>query len=119
NAYPDMLLTKDDYIRLFEFIRNKRIANENVTYGCGHYLGDEYEGELRDWFYMCIAGIQVASIASNGDILACLDIERRPELLQGNIKTDRFSDVWKNRFAFYRQDLGQKCAECQNCESYK
>ena len=117
--YPDMLLTKDDYIRLFEFIRNKRIANENVVYGCGHYLGEEYEGELRDWFYMCIAGTQVASIASNGDILACLDIERRPELVQGNIKIDRFGDVWKNKFDFYRRDLGSECAACQKCESYK
>lgn len=119
NDYPDMLLTKEDYVRLFEFIRQKRIANENVTYGCSHYLGQEYAGELRDWFFMCIAGIQVASIASNGDILACLDIERRPELVQGNIHSGRFGDIWKNKFELFRQNIGHNCKECLECSEYK
>lgn len=74
--YPELILTKDDYIMLFEFIRNKRIAGEPVTYGCSHYLGMEYEREVRDWYYLCTAGLYTASITANGDIIACLDIER-------------------------------------------
>lgn len=73
--YPELILTKDDYIMLFEFIRNKRIAGEPVTYGCSHYLGMEYEREIRDWYYLCTAGLYTASITANGDIIACLDID--------------------------------------------
>ena len=37
--HPELLLTKEDYRTLFNYIRNKRIAGEPVCYGCSHYLG--------------------------------------------------------------------------------
>lgn len=113
--HPELLLTKEDYKYMMEFIRNKRIAGEPVEYGCSHYLGLEYEHEIRDWYFMCAAGYYVASIAANGDILACLDIERRPELVQGNIYKDRFSDVWFNKFKQFRTDLSDNCTKCKDC----
>lgn len=117
--YPELILTKDDYIMLFEFIRNKRIAGEPVTYGCSHYLGMEYEREVRDWYYLCTAGLYTASITANGDIIACLDIERRPELVQGNILHDRFSEIWKNKFKVFRRDLSNKNKQCLSCKERK
>jgi radical SAM protein with 4Fe4S-binding SPASM domain len=114
--FPELLLTDDDYRTLFEFIRNKRIAGEPVAYGCSHYLGMEYEREVRDWYYLCTAGLYTASISTNGDIVACLDIERRPEFVQGNILRDRFSDVWKNKFQIFRRDLSDDNAVCQKCD---
>lgn len=113
--YPELLLTKDDYCTLFEFIRNKRIAGEPVCYGCSHYLGMEYEHEVRDWYFHCTAGTYIASIMANGDITACLDIERRPEFIQGNILRDRFRDVWEQRFAIFRKDLCDENAQCRVC----
>ena len=117
--YPDVILTKDDYIQLFEFIRNMRIAGEPVSYGCSHYLGMEYEREVRDWYYLCTAGLYTASITANGDIIACLDIERRPELVQGNILKDRFSTVWKEKFKDFRIDLSDQCEKCKGCSEEK
>ncbi len=114
--HPELILTPDDYKYLFEFIRNKRIAGEPVCYGCSHYLGMEYEREVRDWYYLCTAGLYTASITANGDILACLDIERRPEFVQGNILTDRFSEVWKNKFQIFRRDLSDDNEVCSKCE---
>ncbi|MBP3309265.1 MAG: radical SAM protein [Ruminococcus sp.] len=117
--YPELLLTKEDYVTMFDFIRNKRIAGEPVTYGCSHYLGMEYEREVRDWYYLCTAGLYIASIMANGDITACLDIERRPEFIQGNILRDRFSEVWKNGFREFRRnlsDVNEKCASCDQCK---
>lgn len=114
-SYPELLLTKEDHKRLFEFIRDKRKAGEPVVYGCSHYLGLDYEGEVREWYYFCGAGTTIASITANGDIISCLDIERRPELLQGNVLVDRFSDVWYNRFKNFRIDLSDKCSKCQSC----
>lgn len=114
--HPELILTPDDYRYLFEFIRNKRIAGEPVCYGCSHYLGMEYEREVRDWYYLCTAGLYTASITANGDIVACLDIERRPEFVQGNILTDRFSEVWKNKFHIFRRDLADDNEVCSKCE---
>lgn len=113
---PDLMCTPGDYRRLFDFIREKREAGYPVEYGCSHYLGPELEGELRDWFWLCNAGIYTASIMANGDIGACLDIERRPETIQGNIRRDRFRDVWERRFELFRRDLCEGSDFCRGCE---
>lgn len=113
--HPELLLTPDDYITLFEFIRNKRIMGEPVSYGCSHYLGMEYEREVRDWYFLCMAGLYIASIMANGDITACLDIERRPEFIQGNILRDRFKDVWDNKFTEFRRNLHEENEKCKAC----
>lgn len=114
--HPDLMLTREDYVRLFDFIREKRAAGYPLEYGCSHYLGLEYEAEVREWYWLCNAGVYTASVMSNGDIGACLDIERRPETIQGNIRTDRLRDVWENRFELFRHDLSDLCAECRSCE---
>ena len=117
--HPELLLTKEDYQTMFEFIRNKRIAGEPVCYGCSHYLGLEYEREVRDWYFLCMAGIYTASIMANGNITACLDIERRPEFIQGNILKDNFKDVWENKFQIFRKNLcdeNEKCSACKDKE---
>ena len=113
--WPNRMLTQEDYRRLFSFIREKRLAGYPVEYGCSHYLGPELEGELRDWYWLCNAGIYTASIMSNGDVGACLDIERRPETIQGNIRETRFRDIWENRFALFRKDLSAESEYCRGC----
>ena len=110
-------LSPEEYERVLEFIREKRADNMPVTYGCTHYLGLEYEREVRDWYFLCNAGIYTAGIRANGDIGACLDIEKRPELLDGNILTDDFTHIWKNGFKSYRNDLSDKSAKCSACGS--
>lgn len=117
--YPNLALTPEDCVKMFEFIRNKRMQGEPVTYGCSHYLGMEYEREVRDWYFFCGAGTQIASIMANGDIAACLDIERRPEFIQGNIMRDRFKDVWENKFKEFRRNLCECNEKCRNCEDAK
>ena len=117
--HPELLLTKEDYITMFNYIRSKRMAGEPVCYGCAHYLGMEYEREVRDWYFLCTAGLYTASICVNGDIIACLDIEKRPEFVQGNIKTDRFKDVWENKFEIFRRDLSKDNEKCRNCSEAK
>lgn len=113
--WPSRMLTREDYLRLFSFIREKRQAGYPVEYGCSHYLGPAWERELRDWYWICNAGIYTASIMANGDIGACLDIERRPETIQGNIRQSRFRDVWEKRFELFRRDLSAGSAFCEGC----
>ena len=103
-----------------EFIRKKRFypqaEKQDVCYGCSHYLSVEYEREVRDYYFICGSGIYVASILCNGDIYSCLDIERKPELVQGNIAKDRFSRVWFEKFQESRQDRTLQCEMCMQCE---
>lgn len=116
--YPDLLMTAEDYRRLFDFIREKRMEDMPVTYGCSHFLGYQFEREVRDHYFICNAGIYTASILCDGDICGCLDIERRPEMIQGNILKDNLKDVWENRFEFFRKGLDEMSEECSAC-SYK
>ena len=114
----DLLLSDTQMIGLLNFIREKRYSAEtpmDVCFGCSHYLSYEYEHELRDNYFICGSGIYVGSILCNGDIYSCLDIERREELIQGNIARDRFSDVWRDGFRAFRSDRSQLCGRCREC----
>ncbi len=116
---PELLLSPDEYRRLFAFIREKRFAGPmEVCYGCSHFLGTDYEREVRPWYFLCNAGVYTASVTYSGDIISCLDVERRPELVQGNIRRDRFKDVWENRFTIWRSDY-RKAGPCADCEFYE
>lgn len=110
-------LESEDYKKMYNFIRDKRKQNYPVMYGCSHYLGLDYEREVRDWYFLCNAGIYTASIMANGDIGACLDIERRSETIQGNILLDDFTKVWYNRFKIFRTSLSEKNEKCRSCNS--
>lgn len=114
----DMLLSPDQFARLLSYIREKRFDPDcpmEVTFGCSHYLGAEYERMVRDHYFLCGAGTLTASVRSNGDICACLDIENRPELVQGNIRRDDLMDVWRNRFEAFRRDRTADCGRCIEC----
>ena len=116
--HPDLQLSYEEMLQLLDYIREKRYASSTpmeICYGCSHYLSFEYERELRDNYFLCGAGILVGSILANGDIASCLDIERRPELVQGNIQNDRFSDVWRNRFQVFRADRAEQSLICRDC----
>lgn len=113
----DYMLDKNDYRCLFDFIKQKRLEGFPVTYGCSHYLGLNYERVVRDCYFMCNAGIYTASIMCNGDIGACLDIERRPETIQGNILKDDFTRVWCDKFDIFRKSLAELNPQCRECSS--
>ncbi len=116
-----LMLDAADYRKLFAFIKEKHFNTREmeVSYGCSHYLTPQYERMLRPYSFSCMAGLQVASITGNGDIVACLDIERRKELVQGNVREDDFWRVWQEKFAFFRTDrsmLYEPCASCADRE---
>lgn len=114
----ELLLNPEQFLHLLSYIRGKRFDPScpmEVTFGCSHYLGVQDERMVRDHYFLCGAGILTASVRSNGDICACLDIENRPELVQGNIRADRFIDVWKHRFQTFRRDRTADCQKCLEC----
>ena len=114
-----LLLNHAEYTEMLDFIRSKRFDPDNemeVTYGCAHFLTYEYERTVRDAYFQCGAGTQVASIMANGNIGACLDIVKRPDLVQGNIYEDDFVDVWEHRYGVFRKNRAERSSVCRECE---
>ena len=116
----DLALDKEDYKYLMNFIKEKRKESKfDVTYGCSHFLGLDFEKETRKNMFFCVAGYTTASILYNGDIYVCPDVERKKELVQGNVRVDDFVEVWENKFKWFRDLDKLKCEECQNCKDWK
>ena len=115
-----ILLDSDEEKRMIRFIYEKKKENKmEITYGCGHYLGPIRDRFVRELPYLCYTGFYIGSVLSNGDIYVCPDVQRRPELVQGNIRKDSFTDVWENKFKIFRK-MNRTCNEkCKKCEEWK
>ena len=120
NSNNKLLLSNKELKHLLDFIKEKRKQSKiNITYGCSGYLGPSYEKEVRDHYFYCNTGINTASILHNGDIFVCPNVPRQKELIQGNVKIDRFSQVWKEKFKIFRDKYrtsNKKCLDCKHWE---
>jgi len=110
-------LTPDQLKQLMEFIVRARTDNRiRVTFSCEAYLGN-YELKARDAYFFCRAGIQIASVLTDGSISACPNIDHH--FIQGNIYRDSFLDVWNKRFKVMRDRRWTKTGICKKCHAYK
>ena len=110
-------LEASEFKGLFDFIKETRISGKiKLNYGCEGFLGN-FEGEVRDNFFFCRAGINIGSILADGSISACPSL--RDNFIQGNIYQDNFAEVWINRFEQYRDRSWTKTGLCAECELYK
>lgn len=115
--YPEFQLDDRDFKGLMDFIARTRHEDKLcVSYGCEGFLGN-YEGEVRDGFYTCNAGISVASVLADGSISACPSI--RADYHQGNIYRDDFMDVWQHRFQPFRDRSWTKTDPCADCSFFR
>lgn len=121
NDNSEILLDKEDYKYLFKFIQEKKAEGKmlDITYGCSHYLGHNLENVVRKGYFICMTGLFVGSILSNGDIFVCPNVPRRKELIQGNIKTDSFVSVWENKYKPFRKEGRTSCRKCRKCSHWK
>jgi len=116
-TFPELQLTDDEFTALLDFIRATRKEKRiHLSYGCEGFLGG-YEMEVRDRFYECYAGINVASILADGSISACPSI--RANFHQGNIYKDHFMDVWNNRFQPFRNREWARKGLCADCSLFR
>ncbi len=115
--HSELQLNPIQFKSLFDFIKNiRKERNINLNYGCEGFLGN-YEGEVRDNFFFCRAGINAGSILANGSISACPNL--RDNFIQGNIYNDSFADVWQNKYEVYRDRSWTKTGICSDCDFYK
>lgn len=115
--YPEFELSKDELTRLMDFIVATRKEGIIKASFCCEGFMEGYEGEIRDYFYECQAGVSVASVLLDGGIGACPSI--RADYRQGNIYEDDFWEVWQNRFGKYRDRSWMKTGECADCKFWR
>ncbi|MBR5404090.1 MAG: TIGR04133 family radical SAM/SPASM protein [Bacteroidales bacterium] len=115
---PELRLSGEEFRGLMEFIkRTRREGRIKASYGCEGFLGN-FEGDVRDRFFLCSAGITIGSVMADGSIAACPSI--RADYSQGNIyKGDDFMDVWNNRYGIYRDHGWMKTGECASCRYWR
>lgn len=115
--HPEFQLTDEEFTGMMEFIKHTRKAGKmRVSYGCEGFLGG-YEGEVRDNFFSCNAGLSVASILADGSISACPSI--RSNFNQGNIYQDDFMEVWEHCFQPFRNREWMKKGACADCDFFR
>ncbi|MDE5797300.1 MAG: TIGR04133 family radical SAM/SPASM protein, partial [Muribaculaceae bacterium] len=115
--YPEFELNSAEVERLMEFIKATRKEGLiRASFCCEGFMGG-YEGEIRDYFFDCAAGVNVASVLLDGSIGACPSI--RADYTQGNIYRDDFWTVWQERFEPYRDRSWMRRGACAECAMWR
>lgn len=115
---PDLQLSNKQLQQLMDFIEAERLDKQpiDVSYACEGFLGD-YERRVRDHFFYCRSGVEVASIRCDGAISGCTSV--RSHMDQGNIYTDDLWDVWQNRFQIMRDRSWTRKSHCADCKMWR
>ena len=115
---PELQLTDEQFRGILDFIKECREDDSrlHVSYACEGFLG-EYEQKVRDHFFYCRSGVEVASIRCDGGISGCTSV--RSHMDQGNIYRDDFWDVWQNRFQVMRDRSWTKKDQCKDCKVWR
>ena len=113
----ELQLTDNQFRNLLDFIEGERSKGlMDVSYACEGFLG-AYEGKVRDHFFYCRSGVEVASIRCNGAISGCTSV--RSNMDQGSIYTDDLWDVWQNRFQVMRNRSWAQKGQCKSCKVWR
>ena len=116
-ADPDMHLSPQQYKGILEFVKEtRREGRIRCNYACEGFMAN-FEGDIRDYFFGCKAGVTTGSVLADGSISACASI--RSNYHQGNIYRDDFMEVWQNRFASYRDREWMRKDECGECSYFR
>ncbi len=111
---PKFMLRPQQLRSLLSFIAERRREKGlRTTFEEEGFLGLEFEGRVRDTLFYCPAGISIASILANGDIGACPNLP--VEFVQGNVRKDRFKDVWQSGYHGMRDLEWKRRGPCARC----
>lgn len=117
----ELILSDEQLRQMFDWIANKRkqLADSDfkVEFSCEGFLPPKMDAAVRSEPYFCRAGISIGSVLCDGSISGCPNISR--SLIQGNIRTDDFKDVWDNRYQQFRDRGWMKQGPCVECKDWK
>lgn len=114
-------LTFDESNYLISWISKNRLSYKqrglNITFCCEGYLPIAIDNTVRDEPYFCRAGINIASILSDGTVTGCNN--NGPDFYQGNLINSDFKDLWDNEFKEYRNSGWKKTGICEECKEWR
>ena len=113
---PDLLPGPREIRQILEFVRAGR---EDGMLPCPEmseegYVGNRFEGNVRPYLCQCRAGTSIAGILCDGRIGACPELG--DSFVQGDIKTERLSHVWRERYGIFRDRSWTHRGQCGECE---
>lgn len=120
--FDNLAISREQYRGLMDFIAETRRDYSHkihLNYSCEGYLG-AYELKVRDYFFFCRAGINIASVMCDGNVTGCLSV-RAKDFIQGNIYQQSFPDIWQNGYkvmrdrAWARKGICAACTEWNKC----
>ena len=112
---PDLVPGPRDVRALLEWVRAARqdprlpvpeLSEEG-------FLGWRFEGLVRPYLCQCRAGVEVGGINADGRIGACPELSEA--FAQGDIRRDRFRDVWESGYAVLRDRSWARRGPCADC----
>jgi len=89
----------------------------NLNLSCEGWVPFNNDIKLRDEAFFCRAGINIASVLSDGNITGCSNNDK--SFYTGNILTDDFTHVREYKFDEFRTKTWLKNTECNKCEHIK
>jgi len=115
---PELHLTPAHYHQLLATIRDIRPTSPmEVALSESGYLGPGHELTVRSFPFFCRAGVSTGGIMVDGGIMACPNIDR--SLVQGNVHTESFVDVWERQFEAFRDRSWLRTGPCADCPEWR
>lgn len=118
----DYLLSNKEIRQLLEWVAKKvDLYNEKKTgllvqYADDGWCGWNLEGKVHPVF-LCQTGIMAATILYDGKISACPQLPR-DLTVQGDLRKQRFKEVWFNEFKLFRNKEWLKKGKCNSCSEW-
>jgi radical SAM protein with 4Fe4S-binding SPASM domain len=116
----DILLTFSQTRQLLDWIAEKRSYYRKkglkISYGCEGYMPVGLDRKVRDLPFFCRAGVNYASILSDGTITGCSNNNSRFHV--GNIIRDDLASLWNKDFSIFRERGWARTGFCKNCPEF-
>jgi radical SAM protein with 4Fe4S-binding SPASM domain len=80
------------------------------------FLGKQYEGKVRPYLWCCLSGITIGTVLHDGRISGCPELAEG--FVQGDVRKERFKDVWEQRFQTLRDRSWSKRGACDGCGEF-
>ncbi len=116
--HPELIPSAVEVRSMLEYIRKARMDGmlPRPEFSEEGFVGYRFEGRVRPYLSQCRAGITVAGIRASGRIGACPELN--PVFDQGDIRTERLKDVWKERYDVFRDRSWTKNGRCGSCDKF-
>jgi radical SAM protein with 4Fe4S-binding SPASM domain len=114
----NLFLSHEDTENLFAWIIDRKPFLKKqgleVSYSCEFWFPGAMEKKIRTQPSFCRAGVNIASILSDGTITGCPN--NHSSFAVGNIMTDSFSELWRKSFIDFRKRPWLKASTCSTCK---